>query len=297
MENFAQNLRFVREQKGLNQSQIKELLGFNRTTWNGYETGNSTPNFSDLVKIARYFGITETDLIHSDLKKGKVIAKSNTEKNENLGIVNGKVNGKVGAKTGHSATTNALALNTPQTAPKAPQMPMVITVDSHGNENILFVPIKAQAGYLLGYADPTYIEQLPAFHMPGLNNKTYRMFEVEGLSMAPNLQAGDKVITEWVPSLGEIRENRIHVVFHKNGIAIKRVLNRIDKRGKIYLKSDTISHRANYPLLEIDAEDIIEIWYVRMKVSTDLSEPAEIYSRIADLEINQHEILKKLAMS
>ena len=120
------------------------------------------------------------------------------------------------------------------------------------------------------------------------------MFEVEGLSMSPTLSDKDKVIGQWVENIEDIRENRVHIVVLKDGVCIKRVLNRVKERGKIYLKSDTLSHRSDYPIREVDASDILEIWYVRMKVSGDLSEPAELYNRVADLEINLLQITNLL---
>src|SRR6202008_3862673 len=86
-------------------------------------------------------------------------------------------------------------------------VPRVVTVEPDGNENILYVPVKARAGYLLGYGDPEFIETLPSFRLPGLNNATFRMFEVEGPSMAPNIMSGDRIIGEWVESLDDIRDN------------------------------------------------------------------------------------------
>jgi phage repressor protein C with HTH and peptisase S24 domain len=174
--------------------------------------------------------------------------------------------------------------------------PRIVTVNEHGIDNILYVPIKAQAGYLIGYGDPDFIESLPSFRMPGLSNQTYRMFEVQGVSMNPTLSDRDRVIAEWVPSLDDIRENRIHVVVHTGGVAVKRVLNRAKERNAIYLKSDTLTHRQDYPLLEINPADILEIWYVRMRISSDLREPSELYNRVSDLEIYQHEIMKKLGI-
>ena len=175
-------------------------------------------------------------------------------------------------------------------------MPKIVTVNEAGIDNILYVPIKAQAGYLLGFGDTEYIETLPTFQMPGLSNSTFRMFEVQGVSMSPTLSDHDRVICEWVPSFSQIRENRVHVIIHTTGVLIKRVLNRVQERNKLYLKSDTLTRRDDYPLLEIDPTDVKEIWYVRMKVSSDLREPSEMYTRLSDLEIMQHEILKKLGM-
>ena len=164
------------------------------------------------------------------------------------------------------------------------RMPRVITVNESREENIAYVPVKARAGYLTGYGDTDFIGGLPTLRLPGLNNGTYRMFEVEGPSMAPNIISGDRVIAQWVSSFSEIRENRVHVVVCRDGVVVKRVLNRILERGKLVLKSDTISHRKEYPTYEISPEDVLEIWYCRLKLSSDFAEPAEVYHRIADLE-------------
>ena len=158
------------------------------------------------------------------------------------------------------------------------------------------IRVTAQHSDTRCYADKEYIEGLPSFQMPGLNNGTYRMFEVQGVSMAPTLLDKDRVIAQWVSSVEEIRDNRVHVIVHKEGVAIKRVLNRVTERNKIYLKSDTLTYRTEYPIREIDPADILEIWYVRMKISADLSEPAEVYTRLSNLELNQHEIMRAIGM-
>lgn len=163
--------------------------------------------------------------------------------------------------------------------------PHVVTADKDSNDNILYVPVRARAGYLTGYGDAEYISTLPTFRFPGLNNATYRMFEVEGVSMSPTMQNGDRVIGEWVDDLSKIRDNRVHIVVTKNdGVVIKRVLNRINERGVIVLKSDTLTHRADFPSKQIDPSEIVEIWYSRLKISGDFSEPGEIYRRMNDLE-------------
>ncbi|MCD6011663.1 MAG: family peptidase [Flavipsychrobacter sp.] len=185
-------------------------------------------------------------------------------------------------------------LNEPKTQYSTGHMPRIVTVNQAGIDNIIFVPVRAQAGYLLGHGDQEFIENLPSFNMPGLRNATFRMFEVKGVSMAPTLSEGDKVIGEWVPNLNEIRDGRVHIVVHNKGVVIKRVLNRIKERGKLYLKSDTITYRADYPIVELDPSEVLEIWYVRLKISGDLSEPSELYNRVADLEINLLELSKRV---
>lgn len=172
-------------------------------------------------------------------------------------------------------------------------LPHVITVDKGGKENISHVPVKARAGYLLGYGDQEFISHLDTYRLPGLKHGTFRSFEVEGMSMKPTLKDKDWVIGQWIESLDHIRENRIHIVVTRHsGILVKRVLNRISERNKLYLKSDSITNRLEYPTLELDPSEVVELWYARIKFSPDFSEPSEIYRRIDDLEIAVMELKK-----
>lgn len=171
-------------------------------------------------------------------------------------------------------------------------VPKIVTVDSDGNDNIVYIPIKARAGYLLGYGDPEFITTLPSFHLPGLRNGTFRMFEVDGPSMAPTINHNDKIIGSWIESIADIRDNRIHIIVTRTGIVIKRILNRIKERGKIYLKSDTLTHRHDFPTVELDPEEIVEVWYAQLLLSASFREPTELYRRISDLEIEVLELKK-----
>lgn len=71
MDFFAANIKHLRLERGLKQHDFKEL-GFSRTQWNNYEKYVSRPKVNDIVKIANFFDVTETDLLHVDL-----IAKAN----------------------------------------------------------------------------------------------------------------------------------------------------------------------------------------------------------------------------
>lgn len=258
------NLKFLRKKAGKTQDGLSADVGIGRTTIANYEAGISEPNLETLMLFAKYFGISVDLLLSRNLDK------------EGLADEN--------------------ANNLPQKGVVVPYstVPRVITVDDSGNDNIIYVPVKARAGYLLGYGDPEFMETLPTFRLPGLSNSTFRMFEVDGPSMAPNIMHGDRIIGEWVEGLDKIRDNRVHVIVHKGGVAVKRILNRIEERGKLYLKSDTIAHRHEFPTLEIDPEDVKEVWYGRLKISGDFSEPAEVYHRLADLEVDVMEMKRMM---
>lgn len=284
---FGKNLRFLRNKRGFTLAEMQANCGFTQSQWNNWELGNAFPKFLDLVEISKLFEISETELIHSNLEDGNLILKNRESKKQKNGNLIGNPIGNLNA-----GFEPVLGKNLGY---QKPQMPAVITVDSAGNEAIVHVPVKARAGYLIGYGDQEYIGGLQTYSLPGFHGKTYRSFEVEGVSMRPTLQPRDWVVGEWLESFSDIRENRVHIIVTKNdGILIKRVLNRISERGKLYLKSDTIQNRHDYPTLELDPADIAEIWYARVRFGSDFSEPSEIFRRIDDLEIEMMELKKRI---
>lgn len=172
-------------------------------------------------------------------------------------------------------------------------MPQVVAVNPSGNENVVYVPIKARAGYLNGYGDTDYIETLPTFNMPHLTNGTYRCFEVYGNSMVRTFFDGDLVFGKYVESLSDIKDGRNYVIVSKNdGIVLKRVINRVEERGKLILKSD--NKNGNYPTYTIDADEVMEVWYVTMFASKQMPEPVDIYDRLHDLESQLVELKESL---
>jgi len=258
--NLATNLKYLRKKNGKTQDALSAELSIGRTTLANYEAGISEPNLETLLAIAKYFGVSADELLSRKMETDKVMP---------LPVASG-VQGRYEG------------------------IPRIISVDQQGNDNIIYVPVKARAGYLLGYGDSEFMESLPTFRLPGLNNATYRMFEVDGPSMAPNILHGDRLIGEWIDDLDKIRDNRVYIIVHKGGVAVKRVINRLGERGKLYLKSDTIAHRHEFPTIEIDPADINEVWYGRLKISSDFSEPAEVYHRLADLEMDVMEMKRML---
>lgn len=68
MIRFNSNLIFLRNNKRLTLQQLSKDLGFTTSQWSNYENGRSYPKFLDLIKISKYFNISETDLIHKDLQ-------------------------------------------------------------------------------------------------------------------------------------------------------------------------------------------------------------------------------------
>ena len=77
-----------------------------------------------------------------------------------------------------------------------------------GINEIHFVPVKAAAGYLAGYEDPAYVDELNTFTLPMLAPGSYRAFEIVGDSMLPT-PSGSVIVGEangrafrWTPATG-----------------------------------------------------------------------------------------------
>ena len=171
-------------------------------------------------------------------------------------------------------------------------MPKVIVLEEEDGEKerIPLVPVKAQAGYLQGYDDPKFIRKLPMYNLPGMRNGTFRMFQVEGLSMYPTLQSGSYVVGQFVEDWQHISNNRIYVVVSTEGVIVKRVLNKIEKYGSLYCKSDN----RVFPHINVRLNDVKEIWECKMHLSFDFLDPIPEYKKIADLEADVQNLIERV---
>ena len=286
---FASNLSFLRKKKGLTQAEVATALGLKRNTFSNYETTHSEPDLNTLEKIASFFDISMDELISLDLSKESLVELKggNDEKNDDRD----KKNGAIG-----SNVTSVVRQYQPPVDDDLPvsvvgstlypyrrfQAPKIVTIDSQGEENIIYVPVKARAGYMLGYGDPQFIQSLSAYRLPGYTNGTYRIFEVEGHSMFPTLQDADRVIARWA-DISEVRDDRVYVlVTRTQGVLIKRLINR-HHEGKIIVKSDN-NHAGEFPTIVMDMDEVAEIWYVVERWTRQLPGPGEIYKRLVNIE-------------
>lgn len=166
--------------------------------------------------------------------------------------------------------------------------PVMVTMNDQMAENIAFVPIKAQAGYLKGFSDSEYIEALPSFGLPGFQNGTYRAFEVEGYSMLQidnkGFHPGDITINLYVESPKGIRDGRVYIIVTEDGLLLKRCINRLDGEiPRLICKSDNRS--GDYPDILLTPEQIIEVWEFKANITRHASPPGDAFSLINDLNM------------
>ena len=132
-----------------------------------------------------------------------------------------------------------------------------------GRTDIPFVPVKAAAGYLAGFADPEFIDELNTFTLPMLAGGDYRAFEIVGDSMMPT-PSGSVIVGERVQNLDEVKTNHTYIVVSKtDGIVYKRILKNNRQKNKLTLVSDN----PTYQPYQVNAEDIMEVWQAQMVIS------------------------------
>ncbi len=160
------------------------------------------------------------------------------------------------------------------------------------SNDIQLVPVKAAAGYLAGYADPEFLDELNTFTLPMLAPGTYRAFEIVGDSMLPT-PSGSVIVGEKVEGMEQVKSNQTYVVVSRNeGIVYKRVLKNNKSKTKLTMVSDNTS----YQPYNMNSDDVIEVWKAQMIISKantqqrwDVNQLASLVSNLQD----QVSVLKK----
>lgn len=230
MSIVSNNIRTLRKQLGFTQEQFAERIGIKRSLLGAYEEGRADPRLNNLQNIATEFSITVDLLLNRDLTR---MSREDIQKLMKKEAGNGKEKLKV----------------------------LSITVDQQNRENIELVPQKAAAGYLNGFADPEYLEELPRFQLPLLpQTGTYRAFEISGDSMLP-LTSGTIIIGQYLENAREVRDGKTYVfVTSKEGVVYKRAYR---KENSMVLMSDNTA----YSPYEVELSELIEIWEAKAFIS------------------------------
>lgn len=232
MSNISSNLKYLRKKKGQTQQQFADAMEIKRSLIGAYEEDRAEPKYDLLKKIAEFFDLTIDEFINENINDTwKPKPKS---QGSNLRVLS-------------------------------------ISVDQNDNENIELVPVKASAGYLNGFSDPQYIQDLPKFQLPlpALRQGTFRAFEIMGDSMLP-IQPGSVIIGEYLDNWNEVKTGETYVIISKNeGVVYKRAGNRFKENKELKLISDN----KVYDAYSIDADDILEIWRAKAYISTTLPDP------------------------
>ncbi|WP_299385835.1 LexA family transcriptional regulator [uncultured Lacinutrix sp.] len=225
MNYISKNIKHLRSLKKLSQEGIAEELNVTRSRIGSYEENRSAPTIEFLIAFSDYFKIPIDILLRNDLTKAKDFS--------------------------------FIELNNQRVL-------FPITVDD-ANENLIeVVPVKASAGYLAGYDDPEYIEQLQKIKLPFLPTGKHRAFPIKGDSMLP-MKDGSFVIGRFIEDRSEIKSGRTYVLVTLNdGMVYKRVYNEIDLNNTLVLKSDN----KIYNEYSVPINEVLEIWEFTCSINT-----------------------------
>ena len=157
---------------------------------------------------------------------------------------------------------------------------------------IVFVPVKAAAGYLTGYADEEFIEELNTFTLPMLGAGDYRAFEITGDSMLP-VESGSVIVGHKVDGWDQIRNNFAYVVITRTeGIVFKRVLKSNRTKQKVTLVSDN----PVYEPYSVPVDQVLEFWQTDAVISKTNQKQTISMNHLADMVNHLQEqvsVLKK----
>ncbi len=157
---------------------------------------------------------------------------------------------------------------------------------------IHFVPVKAAAGYLAGYADSEFIDELNTFTLPMLSGGNYRAFEIIGDSMLPT-PSGSIIVGEKVDDMDDVKNNMAYIIVSRNeGIVYKRIQKNNKAKNKLMLVSDNPS----YQPYQVNTEDIVELWLAQSIISKVTTQQRWDVNTLANLVTNlqdQVSVMKK----
>ncbi len=160
------------------------------------------------------------------------------------------------------------------------------------DRNIIhFVPVKAAAGYLAGYADSEFIDELNTFTLPMLSGGNYRAFEIIGDSMMPTA-SGSIIVGEKVENLDDAKNNLAYIVVSKSeGIVYKRVVKSNRAKNKVTLVSDNPS----YQPYQINSQDILEMWQAQAIINKVTQQQRWDVNALANLVNNLQDQVSSMA--
>jgi transcriptional regulator with XRE-family HTH domain len=237
---FDANIKFLRKRRRRTQDEVALQLGMKRSTLSGYENRVAQPGLDILLLFSDYYKIAVDTLLKVDLSGLSETQLRQLEHGEDVFLRGGNLR------------------------------ILASTVNSENKENIELVPVKAQAGYSNGFADPEYISELQVFQLPFLSGeRKYRTFQLKGDSMLP-IPEKAWVTGEYAENWLELKTGEACVILTLDeGIVFKIIENRIESNGELTL----YSLNPLYEPYSIPVGEIREIWRFVHFISHEIPEP------------------------
>ncbi len=251
---FDSNIKLLRKRRKRTQDEVAEALRMKRSTLSGYENRVAQPGIDVLLQFSEYYRIAVDTLLRVDLSKLSETQLRQLENGEDVFLRGGNLR------------------------------ILASTVNASNEENIELVPVKAQAGYTSGFADPEYINELQVFQLPFLSpDKKYRTFQLLGDSMFP-IPEKAWVTGEYIQDWKSIKTGEACIVLTlDDGIVFKIIENRLGEEGILRL----YSLNPMYEPYQVHAGEIREIWRFVHFISHEIPDPVlpenQLVRVVADL--------------
>ena len=223
MSYAGKNLKFIRKQREWTQEEMAQQLQIKRSLVGAYEEERAEPRLEVQEAICALFNLSLEEFLFQDLS-------------QRAGF------GQEGGSSSNAYLDRRRAMKMDKSASIVPIVP--------------FVPVKAAAGYLAGYADPEFLDELNTFTLPMLAPGDYRAFEIIGDSMLPT-PSGSVIVGEKVANLKEVKNSNTYIVVsNADGVVYKRIITNDDHQEKLTLLSDN----PLYGPYQVNTKDIVEVW-------------------------------------
>ena len=228
MSYAGKNLKYIRKQREWTQEEMANQLQIKRSLVGAYEEERAEPRLEVMETICAKFSISLEEFLFQDL------ALLNAQSAQDNGSNDSYIERRRALKSDKTISLSSL---------------------------VTFVPVKAAAGYLAGYADPEFLDELNTFTLPMLAPGDYRAFEIIGDSMLPT-PSGSVIVGEKVGSFKEVKNSNTYIVVsNADGVVYKRIITNDDRSNSG--KEDKLTLLSDNPLYEpyqVNATDIVEIW-------------------------------------
>ncbi len=243
MKKISKNIAHLRHLKGISQEYLANDLNITRSRLSSWEEHRAEPPIDLIVKLSEYFAVSIDSMLKIDLTKVKDLRDLL----------------KIGGN----------------------RILFPVMVDKEGKDLVELVPIRASAGYLQGYSDETFIENLPRISLPFTDAGKFRGFPIQGDSMPP-LETGAYVVGKYVENISDVKDGKTYIVLTQNeGLVYKRLYNKIKEDGSIHLHSD---NKAYHPY-QIKPDEVFEVWsFVCSINATDSPISDLIYNAIQNIQ-------------
>ncbi|AWV98867.1 helix-turn-helix transcriptional regulator [Arcticibacterium luteifluviistationis] len=274
---FAKNLRFLREEIDISQTDMGDRLGLTRASIDAYEDGRAMPPYQKLKRIADHFNLsvetmTEDELWGSPLEKEIERLKQIEEEEEDEKDI-------ILREEGSDATLEE----------QLHSLNISLTDSGESKQGLPLIPL-VELKHFAKYLNSSWASLEPqlkkvSFDLPKDGN--YRAFETGQDFPFPK----SVLFVSPIENFSAVEDGDRYVVVSKShGILYRTVFSQIGRKGTVILSAEV----GDIDTIEIPVSEIKELWAVKGFFSKTLPQPTKDLSTINDLVEKLQAELKRL---